>query len=294
MAYNVGSTDALTPNVGCNTLDRGDASIAGTLVQGEKQNVEAIAQLPGIIGAPTSDRISLPVGETVRVRWRWTGPTTDDGDTTSIGYLFVSGPTVHTCVFSAATPTISTHELEWEAILRTFKAKPSASPSASAPPYVVDSHDAPEVEVLLPKTVADRRLAIWSVRGDAALRLWGLSAEEIAIIRDQLVIAGVELDDVAQATAGRSDVRTDPPYFVLAFRIPVDAADLLGGRAIASAGFTRDTNEWQLEERLIGGKSVGVGPPDLLIQSEHQRGRPHLYRSEDLGVSFVVITDDEE
>ncbi|HEY6058914.1 MAG TPA: hypothetical protein VIV06_12850, partial [Candidatus Limnocylindrales bacterium] len=132
VAYNVGSADALTPSVGCTTLDRGDESIAAALAEGEKQNVEALAQLPGIVGGPTSDRITLPVGETVRVRWRWTDPTiTSEG--TSVGYLWVSGPTMYTCVFSASTSTIATHEPEWEAILGTFKAKPAWHVSATIP-----------------------------------------------------------------------------------------------------------------------------------------------------------------
>lgn len=291
VAYDVGSADDFTPNVSCNTLDRGDASIAAALAQGEKQNVEALAQLPDIVGRPTSDRISLPVGETVRVRWRWTGPS-DETDATSIGYLFVSGPTVYTCVFSAGTSTIATHEPEWEAILRTFTATAVASPSASATGSVVDSHDAPAVEALLPKSVAGRRLTIWSVQGAAVLKLWGASAEQISTTRTQLASMGVRLDDVVQATAGRSYAE-DPPYFVFAFRIPADARDLLGGYAIASIGFIRETDDWQLEDRVIGGKTVGVGSPDLLVQSEHQRGRPYLYGSEALDTSFIVITDDE-
>ena len=92
---------------------------------------------------------------------------------------------------------------------------------------------------------------------------------------------------------GRADTTTDPPYFVFAFRIPADARDLLGGYAIASAWFTKETVDWQLEERVIGGKTVEVGPTDLLIQNEHQRGRPYLYGSEALDTSFVVISEDE-
>jgi hypothetical protein len=122
-AYNVGSSDRVTPNVGCNTLDRGDYSIADILDLGESQNREAVARLPGLIGTPTSDRMELPVGETVRVPWRWRQST--GTDLSSIGYLFVSGATVYTCVFSAETATVATHEPEWDAILRTFRATPA-------------------------------------------------------------------------------------------------------------------------------------------------------------------------
>jgi hypothetical protein len=81
---------------------------------------------------------------------------------------------------------------------------------------------------------------------------------------------------------------------VLAHRIPSAARDLLGGRAVASAGFTRDTTDWGGEERVVGGKAVWVGSTDLLVQNEHQRGRPYMYGSEALDTSFLVITDDEQ
>lgn len=177
------------------------------------------------------------------------------------------------------------------ALLLTLMAVACTAPTPSDLP-TVSSHDAPEIEALLPESVAGRRLVIWSVRGDAALRLWGLSLGKIETIRDQMVSMGAVPDDVVQATAGRSDL-ADPPYFVLAFRIPAAAADLLGGYATAAAGFTRDTGEWQLERRTIAGKGVDVGPVDLLVQSEHQRGRPYLYWSLALDTGFIVITDDE-
>jgi hypothetical protein len=158
---------------------------------------------------------------------------------------------------------------------------------------VATSHDAPDVEELLPASVAGRPLATWSVRGEATLRLWGMTADEIRRTAETLAASGVDLEDVVQATAGRSDVGADPPYFVLAFRIPEASRDLLGGRAIFASGFTRDTDQWQLEDRIVGGKSVSVGPMDLLVQNDHQRGRPYLYGSTALNTSFIVITDDE-
>jgi YVTN family beta-propeller protein len=132
VAYDVGSVDPLTPSMSCSTLDRGATPIAETLDLGETQNVEAVADLPGLIGTPTSDRMALPVGETVRVHWRWTDPS-GRGEISSIGHLFVSGPTIYTCVFSAGTSTIAAHEPEWEAILRTFKAEPAWYVSATIP-----------------------------------------------------------------------------------------------------------------------------------------------------------------
>jgi YVTN family beta-propeller protein len=132
VAYEVASHDAFTPSISCTTLDRGSTPAAEVLTLGEKQNIEGVAQLPGVIGKPTSDRIALPIGDSVRVRWHWTAPGLE-GELSSIGYLYVSGPTVYTCVFSASTSTIATHEPEWEAILRTFRAEPGWSVSATIP-----------------------------------------------------------------------------------------------------------------------------------------------------------------
>jgi hypothetical protein len=162
-----------------------------------------------------------------------------------------------------------------------------------APGPAALSHEAPEVEALLPASVAGRPLAAWSVRGESAFRLWGMTPDEVQAASETLASEGIELDDVVQATAGRSDTGTDPPYFVLAFHIPEAARDLLGGYAIRSAGFTRDTQKWQLVDRLVGDRRVSVGPTDLLVQNEHQRGRPYLYGSTALDTSFIVITDDD-
>ncbi|MDH4112503.1 MAG: hypothetical protein OEV60_07455 [Actinomycetota bacterium] len=289
VAYHVGSSDEVVPDVGCTTLDRGGLPVKTVLDLGEEQNVEHLAQYPGIVGAPTSDRLTLPVGETVRVRWRWESPA--GSERTSIGYLFVGGPIVVTCVFSAASDTVAGHEPGWEAILGTFELTAAAAASPAGSPSG-RPHEAEDVESLLPNKIAGRWLDTWSVRGESVLDLWGYSAGEIADVREQLAALGVDVDDVAQGTAGRSDL-ADPPYFVHAFRIPAAARDLLGGRAIAAAGFTRDTDAWDLEDREIGGKEVAVGPLDLIHQTEHERGRPYLYGSTALDVSFIVITDDE-
>jgi hypothetical protein len=291
VAYHVESRDAFTPNVGCTTLDRGGVLAETVLDVGEQQNVEAVAQLPYLVGTPTADRIGLSAGETVRVRWPWKDPR-DGVDLTSIGYLFVGGPLVVTCVFTAASDTVASHEPEWETILGTFQLNEAAIPSPTTSASGALSHDDPELEALLPGEVAGRMLWRWSVRGAAALRLWGLSGEQVDTASEALVPLSVELEDVAQATAGRADPG-DPPYFVLAFRIPSAARDLLGGHAIAGAGFTRDTDAWDLEERVVGDKTVGVGGLDLLVQTERQRGKPYLYGSVALDVSFIVITDDE-
>jgi hypothetical protein len=94
----------------------------------EAQNVEGVAQIPGVVGTPTSDRLNLPVGETVRVRWRAVdayGPGT--GDLSSIGYAFVADGTAYTFVFTAPTERVGELEPTFEAILRTFRLRADAS-----------------------------------------------------------------------------------------------------------------------------------------------------------------------
>ena len=131
VAYNVGSLDAFTPIVTCKTLDRGSTSVAEALDLGETQNVEGVAQLPGIIGRPTSDRIKLPIGETVRVRLVLEGPEPGGRHVHRLSLRRRSEDI--SCVFSADASTITTHEPEVEAILGTFKAKPSWYVSATIP-----------------------------------------------------------------------------------------------------------------------------------------------------------------
>jgi hypothetical protein len=153
------------------------------------------------------------------------------------------------------------------------------------------SHDAPDLEGFLPKTVKGRELAIWSVRGEAVLRLWNLSPDLIARTSHDLEALGVRLGDLAQATAGRSDTHRDPPSLVFVFRIPPTGADLLGGYAMRAAGFTREMRTGDLVEQVIGGKHVSVGPVALIRQDRHERGRPYVYQPRDLVV--VVVSDDE-
>ena len=129
LAYDLSSEDQVTPSVSCNTLDRRSMPVEETLNIAEQQNLDGISELPGIVGSPEADRLTLPVGETVRIRWRIAGPASDE--LASIGYLFVSGPTVYTCVFTSSATTVGAHEPEWEAILRTFETTATWSVTAT-------------------------------------------------------------------------------------------------------------------------------------------------------------------
>jgi YVTN family beta-propeller protein len=123
VAYDVSSTEEVTPTLQCTTLDRMSMSVESVLELGETQNLEGIEQLPGLVGSPSPDRLTLPAGETVRIRWQWRLP--DGREATSIGYLFVVGPTAYTCTFTGGSGTIAGHEPEWESILRSFDADPA-------------------------------------------------------------------------------------------------------------------------------------------------------------------------
>ena len=119
VAYEVSSTEPLTPNVGCVTQDVAGATTPEVLDIAEQQNVDAIAGLPETTVAPIADRIELPVGEALRVRWQSDlGPPA--GEAASVGYMFVSGTMMVTCVFTSAVETVDEHESGWRLILATF------------------------------------------------------------------------------------------------------------------------------------------------------------------------------
>ncbi len=307
VAYDVGGQEAFVPGVGCTTVGLGSLSAADALAEGQVQNVDALAQWPGIIGKPVGDRMTLPVGETVRVRWRWTNAA-DGTDATSIGYLFVAGPTVYTCVFSAGTPTVATHQPEWEAILRTFAVKPSASPSTTptgAPtaecPAPGDgfAHQAPEIEAILPSVVAGRPLTRWSVRGRCWLEMLFVDTAAIDPFVAQFATAGnpnpVDDANLVYGVAGRS-IDTDPPFFVFAAVRPSNNDEiglamylLLGGSGFKPGVEAADLTYYQAQ--TIAGKEVHVGSVDMLTQDTHLRGRPYLYQTEEY--MFLVITEDD-
>jgi len=306
IAYDVGSSDAFTPNIGCNTLDRReDLSVADTLAQGQVQNVAAIAEVPGIIGKPTADRMTLPVGEAVRVRWQWKDAASGT-DAASIGYFFVAGPTVYTCVFSAGASTIATHEPEWEAILRTFAAKPSASPSTGpsgaavacpTPASGIFPHQAPEIEGILPSIVAGRPLTRWSARGRCWLVVEASDATKIDLFTAQFKTTSnpnpIDDTNLVYGVAGRS-IDADPPFFVFAAVRPANSDEidfvlylLFNGAGFHDIAGASDLTHYQAQ--TIAGKQVYVGTADMLTQDTHQRGQPYLYQTDQY--LFLIITD---
>jgi hypothetical protein len=106
----------------------------------------------------------------------------------------------------------------------------------------------------------------------------------------------INVDNLAYAVAGRVDTRRDPSFFVFGAERPrgQDEIDLALYLLFGTAGFHDAVNASDLglyEERTIAGKVVFVGNVDMLAQSEHQRGRPYLYQTDDY--MFAVITDDD-
>ena len=153
-------------------------------------------------------------------------------------------------------------------------------------------HQAPEVEAIVPAKVNGLPLTIWSVRGDAWPEVAGLSAAEIADMRQEVKKAGGSLDDCAQVIAGRTSVADDPPYFIYVYRIPDATWDMVSGLVIGSAGWIADFEPNDFKTRTLGGKEVFVGTDDMLKQSEHQRGRPYWYEL-DAETLVIVVTDEE-
>jgi hypothetical protein len=216
----------------------------------------------------------------------------------------VVGPTIYTCVFTAATSSVATHEPEWESILGTFKVKaptaagPSPSTSASACPVGSLPHQAPEIEALLPGIVAGRALSRWSVRGECWLELVVDPGAREELISQATTPANPDPVDPLQlvyGVAGRSDTSTDPPYFVfVAFRPEQPDAILPLLLLLGSAGYTDIAAGMDLQnyrQETIGGKQVHTGTPAMISQNSHQRGRPYLYQTETH--MFIVITDDD-
>jgi hypothetical protein len=162
-------------------------------------------------------------------------------------------------------------------------------------------HQAPEVEAMLPGTVAGRSLAKWSVRG----RCWAeiVIGDHPAEIDTFLAPFGTSghadataLAGLTYGVAGRSDTKADPPYFVFVAGRPQDADQITVALVLmfAGAGFHDASGQVDLtgyEERTIAGKQVYVGTADLLDQGEHQRGKPYLYQTDTN--MFMVVADDD-
>ena len=120
------SPDAAT-TLSVNTLAAGVgwSSNAAILDESERQNLEGIASLPSTVGKPEADRVTLPVGEAVRLRWTSSLTDPTDGSTVkslNIGYALTDGVTIFTVVFDY--PESPDRVAEVEHIMETFQTRP--------------------------------------------------------------------------------------------------------------------------------------------------------------------------
>ena len=153
---------------------------------------------------------------------------------------------------------------------------------------------------MLPATVAGRRLAKWSLRG----RCWAevVIGDRPAAIDEFMAPFETSNDpdrtalaNLTYGVAGRSNTKTDPPFFVFVAARPQTEDQITVALVLMFAGAAfhdvpRAIDLTAYEERTIAGKNVYVGTEEMLDQGEHQRGRPYLYQT-DTDV-FMVVTGD--
>jgi len=175
-----------------------------------------------------------------------------------------------------------------------------ASMSCGTGADVVLNHQAPDIEAVLPPSVAGRSLARWSLRDRCWLEVALTTSADIDSFVAQAETPDdpnrIDLANLAYGVAGRSDTKVDPPFFVYGISRPFadDEVALALYLLFGGAGFHDIEAAMHFstyEQRTIAGKEVYVGTADMLDQGEHQRGRPYLYQN-DHDV-FLVITDDD-
>jgi hypothetical protein len=209
-----------------------------------------------------------------------------------LGIAVLLAALLASCSASTSTPTAGPTTAGGSPVAAT----PSQIPGCEA----VVSHQAPALEALLPASVSGRTLTRWSLGGPCWLRLAIGSPADVDAFLAQLqgpnAASKVDVNNLAYGVSGRSDTRTDPPYFVYGATRPNDeleiqlAAYLLFG----SAGFHDPVGASELSRytvQTVGEKQVWVGTLDMLDQGDHQRGSPYLYQTDT--AIFLVITDDE-
>jgi hypothetical protein len=166
---------------------------------------------------------------------------------------------------------------------------------------VTTHHQAPELEATLPSRVAGRPLARWSVVGMCWLEtILDGAVDPVEFLREVDTADPARTIDplhLRYAVAGRSDVSHDPPYFVFGAarsqsdeEIQLALLLLFGGAGFDDPAVAADLGGY--EQRTIANRTVYVGTADMLHQTEHQRGRPYLYETDD-GM-YLIVTDDED
>jgi hypothetical protein len=162
-------------------------------------------------------------------------------------------------------------------------------------------HQALELERMLPREVSGRPLTRWSMRGRCALQsVAGSVPGGVDALLADVETPGtppIDVDQIAQAIAGRTDPVADPPYIIFAAARPLDEDEtnlnlllLLGGAGFNDIGMAAFANGLDgFDEQEISGKQVYVGTVDMLDQDDHQRGLPYLYETDD--AMFALVTE---
>ena len=192
---------------------------------------------------------------------------------------------------SSATPSNDT-------AARAASSSPASCPTTDASGGY--PHQAPEIEAILPAVVAGRPLTRWSVRGRCWLEILIDDPAEVdpfaARFKTDSNPNPLDEANLVYGVAGRSDTKTDPPFFVYAAVRPDDEAEialalvlLLAGGGFPDPASASDLSRY--EEVTVAGKQVYAGSLEMVHQDTHQRGRPFLYQTDDH--MFLVITDDD-
>lgn len=213
-----------------------------------------------------------------------TAPSTTAGPTPAPGSNVAGSPG------SSAQPTTAVPS----------SAEPSAIAGTGCELYAPKHHDVPTLEAMLPERVGQRTLYRWSVHGRCFVDLayGGTPSGSDAVLKDADAIDPahpLDLEHLSIAVAGRSDTKKDPPYFVWALARPATVEEttlgltmLFGGASFVDVSAAMDFSSYH--QGSMGGKTVYIGTKDMVEQSEHERGVPYLYETDD--VLFLVVADD--
>ena len=255
----------------------------------------------------TSSSIGPLDAGTYTVRYRYDGqPATQDLASGTFVVTAGPGPSGGSISRSAAsisgvTPSPGTPSSGSSPSLATTSSEASASTATACPVQgsVTHTHQAPEIEAVLPAIVRGRPLSRWSVRGECWLELaLGTPSEIEAFVAPFRTTSNPDpVDDtrLVYGVAGRSDTTADPPFFVFVAVRPNenDEIGLAMSLLVGLAGFHDIAAAIDLsnyDQTTIAGKEVFVGTTVMLDQNGHQQGRPYLYQND--RYMFVVIADD--
>lgn len=156
------------------------------------------------------------------------------------------------------------------------------------------THQAPDVEAVLPHRVGGRELSVWSVTGRCWIWTAGPDQERYDWLLGVADDYGIDPEDLRFGIAGRADVENDPPYFVFGIVHAADsdtrefAVGLLVGGASFVDGELPPIDAF--DKVAMGDHFVYAGDPSMIDQTDHIRGTPYLVEAD--GFDFIVVTED--